>query len=159
MAIDKGISIPEGWALDKDGNSTIDPKEYAAMLPFGGPKGSGLSIMFECLSSLMVNNPLLARRPGDSEGLPLQVQNSFLAAIDISTFTEPESYKENVDNLIESLKGLPRADGVEEIFVPGEPEHRVFNDRMKNGIPVPKGTVNNLLIVAEKLGIEFRAGA
>lgn len=59
LAIDKGISIPEGWALDGDGNPTTDPNLAKVLLPIGGPKGSGLALMFECLSSIMANNPLL----------------------------------------------------------------------------------------------------
>ena len=39
-----GKSIPEGWALDKDGNPTTDPAEgrKGMLTPFGGPKGSGI---------------------------------------------------------------------------------------------------------------------
>jgi len=39
LAVDKGESIPLGWALDKDGNPTTDPRKYATLLPVGGPKG------------------------------------------------------------------------------------------------------------------------
>jgi len=59
LAVDKGVPIPEGWALDKNGNPTTDPKQVGALLPFGGPKGSGLALMFECLSSVMAGNPML----------------------------------------------------------------------------------------------------
>ncbi len=59
LAVDKGIPIPLGWALDKDGNPTTDPKKYATLLPVGGPKGSGLALMFECLSSVMASSPKL----------------------------------------------------------------------------------------------------
>ena len=46
-----------------------------------------------------------------------------------------------------------KADGVDEIFVPGEPEERVYLDRSENGIPLPGGTISNLKNVAEKLSI------
>jgi ureidoglycolate dehydrogenase (NAD+) len=59
VAIDKNVSIPPGWALDKDGNPTTDAKKAAILLPFGGAKGSGLAMMFECLSSVMSGNPFL----------------------------------------------------------------------------------------------------
>ena len=41
LAIDKGISMPEGWSLDKDGNPTTDPKESAMLLPFAAPRALG----------------------------------------------------------------------------------------------------------------------
>ena len=59
LARDKGVSIPDDWALDDDGNPTTDPNLGTILRPFGGPKGSGLALMFECLASLMVGNPLL----------------------------------------------------------------------------------------------------
>jgi len=159
LAIAKGISIPEGWALDKDGNPTTDPRQAVALLPFGGPKGSGLALMFECLSSVMIGNPLLEPvllSKQKSEGH--QIQNSVVAAIDISTFTDVEVYKEHIDNLIDGLKALPKAEGFSEIFVPGEPEGRNFDDRSQNGIPLPEGTVVKLRNAAERLDIKLPPG-
>ena len=156
LAMDKGTAIPEGWALDQDGTPTTDPGKVAALLPFGGPKGSGLALMFECLSSVMVGNPLL--EPvllGYKKSEGHQVQNSVVIAIDIGTFTDVEDYKEHIDNLIDGLKALPRAEGVSEIFVPGEPENRIYDDRSRNGIPLPKGTILRLRRVAERLDIRF----
>jgi len=159
LAIDTGISIPEGWALDKDGNPTTDPRQAVALLPFGGPKGSGLALMFECLSSVMIGNPLL--EPvllGKQKSEGHQIQNSVVAAIDISTFTDVEAYKEHIDNLIDGLKALPKAEGFSEIFVPGEPEGRNFDDRSQNGIPLPEGTVVKLRNAAERLDIKLPPG-
>ncbi|MBO0757406.1 MAG: Ldh family oxidoreductase, partial [Bradyrhizobiaceae bacterium] len=42
-----GKGIPEGWALDHDGNPTTDAAKAATVLPLGGPKGSSLSLLFE----------------------------------------------------------------------------------------------------------------
>lgn len=159
LAIDKGVSIPEGWALDKDGNPTIDPKQVATLLPFGGPKGSGLALMFECLSSVMLGNPLL--EPvllGHKKSEGHQIQNSVVVAINISTFTDVEDYKEHIDNLVDGLKALPKAEGFSEIFVPGEPEKRTFDDRYRNGVPLPEGTVRRLQSIAERFGIELPHG-
>ena len=176
LAIDKGIPIPEGWALDKDGNPTIDPNKVACYVPAGGFKGSGLALMFECLSSVMVGNPLLEPMllgreiepqaqggKATTAGVPPRyvgrnMQNSIVAAIDISMFTDLESYKEHIDNLIDGIKALPKADGFNEIFVPGEPEERTFDERFKSGIPLPEGTVRNLRSIAERLGIKLPPG-
>jgi len=175
LAVDKGTSIPLGWALDKDGNPTTDPKTFATLLPVGGPKGSGLALMFECLSSVMAGNPelepsLLGNAPRREEpvksgvkwtrpGLvPLHNQNSVVAAINISTFTDLESYKEHIDNLIDGLKALPKAEGFDEIFVPGEPEERTCLERSQKGIPLPEGTAHNLRGIAERFGIKLPQG-
>ena len=156
LAIDKGISIPEGWALDRDGNPTTDPRQATTLLPFSGPKGSGLALMLECLSSVMIDNPML--EPvllGHKKFEGHEIQNSIVAAVDISQFTDVEVYKRHIDNLIDGLKALPKAEGFSEILVPGEPENRTCDDRSRNGIPLPGGTIRRLRDVAEKLGIQF----
>jgi len=176
LALDKGIPIPQGWAIDKDGNPATDPKQAGVLLPFGGAKGSGLSMMFECLSSVMMGNPMLGPTlHGREPGPPLKekkvkvigdrpahyqrhIQNSVFVAIDISQFTDLEEYKNNIDELIDGIKALPKADGFDEIFVPGEPEFRTYEERSRKGIPLAERTVQNLRQVAERLGVKLPPG-
>jgi ureidoglycolate dehydrogenase (NAD+) len=166
VARDKGESIPQNWALDRDGNPITNPAEAATLLPLGGPKGSGLSILLECLASVMADNPklepaLLGKEKawglgalvGNPDNIRLRTQNSVVAAIDISTFTDVEEYKEHIDNLIDGLKALPKAKGYREIFVPGEPEWRTYDERYQNGIPLPEVTINRLRNIAGKYGV------
>jgi LDH2 family malate/lactate/ureidoglycolate dehydrogenase len=49
----RGEAIPEGWALDADGNTTTDPKQAATMAPAGGYKGFNQGLMVETMSALM----------------------------------------------------------------------------------------------------------
>ena len=53
-----GKPLPEGLAVDKDGNPTTDPEAamQGAMLTFGGYKGSALSIMIELLGGPMIDD-------------------------------------------------------------------------------------------------------
>ena len=174
LAVDKGVPIPEGWAVTKDGEPTTDPNQAAFFLPVGGPKGSGLAMMCECLSSVIIGNPLLephlmgqkaepkpdekgAAKGSHPDAMARHVQNSVVAAIDIGQFTDAESYKEHIDNLIDGIKGLPKADGFKEIMVPGEPEEKTFDVRSKEGIPLPEGTIRNLTGIAERFGINLPA--
>ncbi len=50
-AAQKGEAIPEGWALDPEGNPTTDPKAGMAgtMAPLGDAKGTALALMVELL--------------------------------------------------------------------------------------------------------------
>jgi LDH2 family malate/lactate/ureidoglycolate dehydrogenase len=89
------------------------------------------------------------------DAMPRHVQNSVVAAIDIGQFTDAESYKEHIDNLIDGIKGLPKAEGFKEIMVPGEPEEKTFDVRSKDGIPLPEGTIRNLTGIAERFGIKL----
>ena len=153
LAVDKGVPIPPGWALDAEGRPTTDATLAKILLPAGAYKGSGLAMMFECLSSLMAGNPLLEPTLlGGAEVRP-GTQNSVVAAIDIAAFTDPEEYRVHVDRLIDGIKALPAAEGFTEVITPGEPERRVRAERERDGIPLPAGTCANLRAAAASLGI------
>jgi len=53
-----GKPLPEGWAIDADGQPTTDPDAAlaGAMLPFGGHKGSAIGTMIELLSAAMIGD-------------------------------------------------------------------------------------------------------
>ncbi|WID98995.1 Ldh family oxidoreductase [Bosea vestrisii] len=53
-----GKPLPEGWALDSQGEPTTDPTAAlaGAMLPFGGHKGSAISTMIELLAGVMIGD-------------------------------------------------------------------------------------------------------
>lgn len=53
-----GKALPDGVALDKDGNPTNDPDAAlaGAMLTFGGYKGSALSIMIELMAGPLIDD-------------------------------------------------------------------------------------------------------
>jgi len=153
LARDKGVPIPSDWALDKQGNPTTDAKDASVLLPMAGPKGSGLAFMFECLSSLVVNNPLVAPGLTGKEITRLHRQNGIVAAIDLGRFVDLEEYCEHVDTTVDGVKGLPRVEGVSEIFVPGEPEDKTQRERERHGIPIPAGTIRRIRPVADRLGV------
>ena len=152
LAIDKGVPIPSDWALDAEGRPTTDPKLARILMPVGGYKGSGLAMLFECLTSIMVSNPLIEPTL-KKEGVRPGTQNSLVAAIDIGCFTDREEYCRHIDALIDEIKALPCADGFDEVLVPGEIEDRVHEERARNGIPLPEGTWRNLQEVADRLGL------
>ncbi len=153
VAINREESIPMTWALDRDGKPTTDPHNAKLLSPAGGYKGYGLALIFECLSSLMVGNPLLTKTitgPGSRPG----AQNSFIAAINIDAFTDPLEYRTHIDELTSAMKGLPKIEGTDELFVPGEPEERVLKERLKTGIPLPAATREKLSEVAKKYEVK-----
>jgi ureidoglycolate dehydrogenase (NAD+) len=153
LAQDKGIPLGEGWALDGAGNPTVDPHAARILLPSAGPKGSGLALMFQTLTSLMANNPLLV--PALRGETNRHNQNSLVAAINISLFTELETFTQQVDETIEALKALPKVEGVDAILMPGEPEFTTLEERSRHGIPVPPGTLHKLQDAAARFDLRL----
>lgn len=58
LAAKEGRTIPEGWAIDPEGNPTTDAKTAAAgtLLPIGGAKGSALALMVELLCGALTGS-------------------------------------------------------------------------------------------------------
>ncbi|HUI95369.1 MAG TPA: Ldh family oxidoreductase [Xanthobacteraceae bacterium] len=152
-ARDKGEPVPVGWGLDADGHDTTDPRKIATLLPLGGPKGSGLSLMIECLTSLAVGSPLisLALAGGLADNPFL---NGVAIAIDLAAIGDLEKFTAEVDRLGDAITGLPRADGVDRILLPGERGDAILAERETRGIPVPAGTWKRLVAAAEAVGVK-----
>ena len=153
-----GEPLPEGAALDVDGNVTTDAKRAITPLPLGGPKGSGLALMVECLTSLVLGNPIAADVLEDTARGRRHRQNCLALAIDVGRFGDPRVFQREAQRLIRVLKGLPRAAGIDEILMPGERGRRTLERRTRDGIPLPPGVVAELSKVADDLGVPMPAG-
>lgn len=70
----EGRPIPEGWAVDGDGNPTTDARAALGgmLLPFGGAKGAALALMVELLAASLTgsNHAYEASSFLDAEGPP-----------------------------------------------------------------------------------------
>ncbi len=152
-ARDAGQKIPLGWGLDADGRDTTDPKKLATLLPLGGPKGSGLSFMIECLCSLMVENPIIAPALASGGKLDAPYLNGIAIAVDLAAFGDRERILSEANRLARLIATLAPADGVERIYLPGERGDSILRERMREGIPLPQGTWSRLLACAEALGV------
>jgi ureidoglycolate dehydrogenase (NAD+) len=152
-ARDAGRGIPVGWALDAQGRDTTDPKQVKTLLPLGGPKGSGLSLMIECLTSIAVGNPLVAKALIEKTLADNPVLNGLAIAVDLSVFGDLDDFTAEVDRVADALADLPRADGVAQIFMPGERGHRMMQERAAKGIPIATGTWGRVVAAAQSLGV------
>ena len=122
IANKNGESIPEGWAIDKDGNSTTDSAAALEgfVLPFGGPKGSGLAMIADILCGVLVNGAYgpHVNYPYATPEEPMDCGHVFVA-IDISAFRNLESFLSGMDRYCEEIKQLKPVPGMEEVMIPG----------------------------------------
>jgi len=150
-----GQPIPPGWALAKDGSPTTDPAAADIMLPLGGPKGSGLALMFECLTGLIPAAPILSRLVMGTAPKRPNAQNAMLIAIDIARFRPLDEFRHDVDDLASMLKGLPRGPDVDEVLLPGERGQRTEAARLRDGVPLPSRLWQQLGETAARLGLSL----
>lgn len=148
-AKDTGAAIPTGWAIDADGRPATDPAAVQTLTPLGGPKGSGLSLMIEVLSSLLVSNPVISTVLTGEKGS----MNGAAIALKIAHFADPAVFTAQVDALAENLKALPKAPDTDEILMPGERGFRLSEERQTQGIRIAEGTLKRLAEVGDRFGI------
>lgn len=142
-----GTQLAEGSALAADGSPTTDPGAATIPLPLGGPKGSGLGLMVECLASLLTANPILAEALERTPASTHHKQNGLIIAIDVARFVAPERFREEVGRLVAGLKALPAAPGAE-ILMPGERGSRNA-ERRREALPIPAKLYAELKALAE----------
>jgi LDH2 family malate/lactate/ureidoglycolate dehydrogenase len=150
--------IPEGWAIDAQGNPTTDAQEAleGSVLPFAGPKGYALSLMIDIMAGALTG-------AGFGPGINSMYDNfddpqnvgAFFQLVDIGHFTDPATFKARVDRMIEEIKSSRKVPDTEEIFLPGEIEFRTEEERMASGIPVGAETISELRGVGRSCGVDI----
>jgi ureidoglycolate dehydrogenase (NAD+) len=99
-----GVAVPSGWGLDADGRDTTDPKAIRTLTPLGGPKGSSLSTLIECLASLAAGNPLIAvALTSGGLGTENPVLNGVAIAVDLKALGDLATFEGEVDRLGDAL--------------------------------------------------------
>ena len=148
VAAAKGEPIPLGWAVDADGQPTTDPVlgRRGMLLPVGGPKGYGLAVMLDILAGV-----LSAGRFG--AGLGSRGSSQFFLMLAIDRYQPLAAFKEHMDELIDQLHDCPRAPGVERIYVPGEIEHELQTERLRDGVPIDDRVLADLTATGQSLGV------
>ena len=148
----RGLPLPEGAALDSEGLPTTDPEKAVTPLPVGGAKGSGLSLMFELMTSVLISNPIVAPYHAKAPGGRKHRQNAAMLAIDIATFGGLDAFRSAVDATVGAIKAMPAASENAEILLPGERGARTFEQRTREGIPIPPKTWEALVEAAQAVG-------
>ena len=129
-----GKPLPEGLAIDGDGKSITDPAKVndGALLPFGGAKGFGLSLLVEMLAGVITGS-------GVSDGVA-SIYNDFnrngenghfMLALDIARFMPIADYHARFESLVAMLK----ASGGH-VLLPGEVRWENWRDALANGVEV-----------------------
>jgi LDH2 family malate/lactate/ureidoglycolate dehydrogenase len=155
MAAKEGKPIPPDWAVDKNGTPTTDPKAALEgfLLPVGGYKGYGITLMVDLLTGVLANSCYGPRVQGlDTVEAIGGVGHTFMA-VDIAAFDDVVDFKARVDAYIGEIKNSKKAAGVEEIFLPGELEFRKEQERRQSGISLHPNIVKDLRAMAEATGV------
>lgn len=156
-AAQRGETMPEGWMIDRQGAPLTDPARASEgfLLPIGGAKGYGLSLVFGILAGTL-NGAAFGRDVIDFNADATSVTNTghLIVALDIKAFADPDEFKRGIDKVWDEMKSSPRLPGVSDIRLPGERLARVTAERTTQGIPLPTALRAQLGELAADLGVD-----
>jgi len=154
----KDLPLPEGAVIDGQGHPTTDARSFyadppGAILPFGGHKGSGLSVFCEIFAGSLSGG--FASNPASPTAGRL-VNNMLSVAFNPAMFGGADFFSADISRLGAWATASPPLTPDAPVLLPGEIEARTRTDRLEKGIPVDEETWRQLETTAESVGV--RAG-
>jgi len=145
LAMKRGERIPEGWALDREGRPTTDPKEaieHGSLFPIGGAKGAMLALMFELICAALTGSAIGPEADSffAEQGNRPRIGQAFIA-IDPESLAGRDTYLERVETVVTAML---EDEGVR---LPGARRFAAVRAAREGGIDVP----DDLLAQIEKL--------
>ena len=153
VALDAGVPLADGLALDAQGRPSNDPAVLfqdppGALMPFAQHKGFALSVMCELLGGALSGGMVQ-----DHDERPAPVINNMLSLVFApDKLCSRAELDAQVAGLSAWLKGSPASPDSEGVRLPGEPERAMAVERGRNGIPLPSRTRDALVACARKVG-------
>lgn len=144
--------LPDGWALDKDGNPTTDPQAAleGTLVPLGDHKGYGLAMVSDVLGSVLTGGDI-----GPDRGHEGKVGH-FLLVMDPSLFIAHPDFAQRMTEYVNRIKASPRRPGVDEINYPGERAGRLEREARARGThALPRIVWEPMEQLAAELGVSL----
>ncbi|MCL4508008.1 MAG: Ldh family oxidoreductase [Chloroflexi bacterium] len=155
----QGLPIPEGWALDERGRPTTDAHAAlrGTLLPMGGYKGYGLSLIVDILAGVMTGSLFGTHFHGplaEDFTNPMDVGHVF-AVLNPGCFVPLDEFKRRMDQALRELRDCPPAEGSHGVLIPGDIERTETERRARAGIPLPAPLIQEFEDLAVELGVPF----
>ena len=136
VAAKEGRSIPQGWALDKDGRPTTDAKAALAgsMLPIAGTKGAMLALIVEILVTALTGAHIGCEASSffEDEGNRPRIGQAFML-VNPGALAGSDVYEERIEALIAAMLFD------EGVRLPGERRVALERAAREEGIELPAG--------------------
>ncbi len=153
---DADNQLPRDVAADEQGYPTRNPNEAVQLLPLGGYKGFGLSMVVELFNGLLSGMDV-GRDVSEMYGEDISNRRNlghYYAAFDIDAFVDSDEFKHRLQDLAEQIRNEPRRDEETPNHVPGDPEKEAKKLRETQGIPIPEHDLEQFDELAKKYGVE-----
>lgn len=146
----RGEQLPGGWAVDAQGKPTTNPNaltEGGALTTVQSHKGYGMIFLVEVLTAVLSGGPLMTDLKG------FEGWSHAFVLIDPSVLMPIDEFKTRLGALVKVIHDSPRAEGVDHLYVPGEPEIEHEADSRANGIELGQEIWSELVQAGEEFGL------
>jgi ureidoglycolate dehydrogenase (NAD+) len=152
-ALARGEPIPESWATDAAGRPTTDAAAALAglLLPVGGHKGSGLSLVVDLLAGLLSGAAYLTHVLTwiGNPDRPQDLGHVFIA-LDPARLLPATEYERRMSDFARIIHEAPPADPAQPVMLPGEREAACMAEHRTRGIPLPHRVYDRLEALASR---------
>jgi uncharacterized oxidoreductase len=158
VAFNKGQRVPEDCILDAEGHPTDDPRAFyatppGAILPLGGHKGYGLSVIAEVLAGALTGGTC------SHFGVDRVANNMLTIVLDPHLLQQAGGFSQEIRGLIDHVKSSRTVAPDGEILMPGEPEARSRVRKLRDGIEIDQTTWSQIEATAASLGVPVESTA
>src|SRR4029077_8997681 len=170
IALRAGKPIPEGWAIDRDGQAATRPQQLidgGALVPLGGTrelgghKGFCLAALVDIMSGVLSGAnwgpfapPFALRQEIPSRSVGKGIGHLF-GALRIDGFIDPDEFKRQIDEWVRTLRATKPAPGTQGVVIPGDPERLAAAERRVSGVPLSPSVVTDLRDISARTGVPF----
>lgn len=154
-----GKQLPPDMVLDAAGNPTRDPLAFygpprGAILPFGGHKGYGLSVMIELLAGALTGGGTTDPAGAGAKSLANNMLSLYLAPNVLGT---GDGYGAEAKRLADWIRSARPVAPDGRVLLPGELERETRARREAEGIPLDDTTAGELRAIGDRFGLDTAA--
>jgi len=159
VAARKGVEMPFGWAVDRDGLPTTDPNVAlagGAPMPLGGTrelgghKGYDLAIFVDIFAGILSG---ASYGPHVGQGGGARDIGHYFMAFRPDLFMDTNEFKSRMDVFVRELKETPPSPGADRVLVAGEPEDAAYERYLTSGIPIHPKVMQTLTDMSNQVGV------
>ena len=149
--------VPAGTGIGPDGKPTTNPKAIrkGAISPLAGHKGYGLALCIGLLCGPMTGSGVGPEQAGWQATGETKALGHFFYAVDPGCFVDYDEFIDRTEWYIGTIKRSTKAEGVEEIRVPGERGAQTRRRQQAHGIDLLEHTWKVLADSADALGVDM----
>ena len=141
QALDDGVPLPDGVALDSEGHPTVDAQAGldGILQAVGGAFGSGVGLLVDLLCGGLAGGPIGNEIPPHTELGASYGCGFFALVIDPGRFGGRDVFARRCRTLADTARQLRPAEGLDRVRLPGDRAAEARAQRQEHGIPMTRG--------------------